>query len=154
MPDAVLADLKARLAAPRLIRALNGEGWQLGTDVAYLRELVTYWRDRFDWRAQERRLNAMEQFTTTIDGLQRPLRPPAVDARPARCRCSSPTAGRDRSPSSPRSSARSPIRPAHGGAAADAFHVVMPSIPGFGFSEAPRDARLRPGAHRANSRRR
>ena len=70
VPDAVLSDLKARLAAPRLIRALNGAGWQLGTDVGYLRDLVTYWRDRFDWRAQERRLNAMEQFTTTIDGLQ------------------------------------------------------------------------------------
>ena len=68
VPEAVLADLKARLKNPRIPAPLDGPGWALGTDTAYLRELVTYWRDRFDWRAAERRLNAMEQFTTTIDG--------------------------------------------------------------------------------------
>jgi pimeloyl-ACP methyl ester carboxylesterase len=139
VPDAVLDDLKARLAAPRLIRALNGDGWQLGTDVAYLRRLVTYWRDGFDWRAQERRLNAMEQFTTTIDGLQihfvhrRSRHPGAL-----------PLLVTHGWPGSIAEFAKiiGPLTdpPAHGGAAGDAFHVVMPSIPGFGFSDAPRDA--------------
>ncbi len=74
VPDDVLADLKARLRNPRIPAPLQGDGWELGTDTAYLRQLVTYWRDSFDWRAQERKLNAMEQFTTTIDGLRRALR--------------------------------------------------------------------------------
>ena len=51
VPDAVLADLKARLRNPRIPPPLQGAGWQLGTDTAYLQELVTYWRDSFDWRA-------------------------------------------------------------------------------------------------------
>ena len=57
VPDSVLADLKARLRNPRVPDALQGDGWTYGTDVAYLRQLVSYWRDRFDWRAQERSLN-------------------------------------------------------------------------------------------------
>src|SRR5215470_17787762 len=67
--DAVLADLKARLKNPRVPESLNGDGWTYGTDTAYLKQLVAYWRDRFDWRAQERLLNRFEQFTTNIDGL-------------------------------------------------------------------------------------
>jgi pimeloyl-ACP methyl ester carboxylesterase len=136
VPDAVLSDLKARLAAPRLIRALNGAGWQLGTDVGYLRDLLTYWRDRFDWRAQEQRLNAMEQFTTTIDGLQvhfvhrRSAHPGALPLLvthgwPGSIAEFTKIIGPLTDPAG------------HGGDRADAFHVVMPSIPGFGYSEAP-----------------
>ena len=132
----MLADLKARLAAPRLIRALNGGGWQLGTDVDYLRDLVTYWRDRFDWRAQERRLNAMEQFTTTIDGLQVHF----VHRRSAHAGAL-PLLVTHGWPGSIAEFTKiiGPLTdpPAHGGDPADAFHVVMPSIPGFAFSEAP-----------------
>ena len=69
IPDAALTDLKARLAAARLPEPLQGDGWTHGTDIGYLRQLVAYWRNGFDWRAQERRLNQLEQFTTTIDGL-------------------------------------------------------------------------------------
>ena len=69
IPDTVLADLKARLHNSRFPEPLQGDGWALGTDVFYLKELAAYWRDTFDWRAQERRLNGFEQFTTTIDGL-------------------------------------------------------------------------------------
>src|SRR6266478_5141302 len=68
VPDAVLADLKARLANVRIPEPL-GDGWTYGTDAQYLKTLVAYWRDRFDWRAQERRLNDLEQFTTDIDGV-------------------------------------------------------------------------------------
>src|SRR4029077_18895606 len=69
VPDAVLADLKARLANPRYPDALQGDGWTYGTDLRYLKALVAYWRDRFDWREQERRLNRLEQFTTPLDGV-------------------------------------------------------------------------------------
>ena len=69
VPDAVLADLKYRLAHARLADDLPGVGWDYGMNPSYLKELVAYWRDRFDWRAQERRLNRLPQFKTNIDGL-------------------------------------------------------------------------------------
>jgi len=139
VPDAVLRDLRARLASARLLAPLNGAGWALGTDVAYLRRLVAYWRDGFDWRAQERRLNAMEQFTTTIDGLRVHFvhrRSPNPNALPLLVTHGWPGSIAEFT------KIIGPLAdpPAHGGSAADAFHVVMPSIPGFAFSEAPREA--------------
>src|SRR5688500_17487222 len=67
--DAVLSDLKDRLARTRFPAEIPGAGWDYGTDLTYLKELVAYWRTRFDWRAAERRLNQFAQFTTNIDGL-------------------------------------------------------------------------------------
>ena len=67
--DAVLADLKDRLTRARFPDELTGAGWTYGMNLGYLKELVMYWHDRFDWRAQERRLNAFDQFKTNIDGL-------------------------------------------------------------------------------------
>ena len=138
VPDSVLADLKARLANPRLPEPLQGDGWTLGTDVKYLRELLTYWRDRFDWRAQERRLNQFEQFTTTIDGLRvhfihrRSKHPGAfplliTHGWPGSFVEFTKVIGPLTDP------------PAFGGRAEDAFDVVIPSIPGFAFSEPPRE---------------
>src|SRR5262245_19581208 len=69
VPDAVLTDLKERLARTRFPDEIDGSGWRYGANVAYMKELVAYWRDRYDWRAQERRLNRFEQFKTNIDGL-------------------------------------------------------------------------------------
>jgi hypothetical protein len=69
VPDAVLRDLKTRLAQTRFPNEIPGSGWTYGTDLSYAKELVTYWRERYDWRAQERRLNQFDQFTTNIDGL-------------------------------------------------------------------------------------
>src|SRR6516162_3666957 len=57
VPDDVLRDLKARLARTRFPDEIPGTGWDYGTDLAYLKSLVAYWQDRFDWRAQERKLN-------------------------------------------------------------------------------------------------
>src|SRR5580765_8374965 len=68
--DEVLRDLKARLARTRFPDELPGTGWDYGTDLTYLKSLVAYWRDRFDWRAQERKLNEFDQFKTTIDGIE------------------------------------------------------------------------------------
>jgi microsomal epoxide hydrolase len=137
VPAAVLADLEARLARTRLTDPLQESGWTHGTDIAYLRGLLDYWRDRFDWRAQERRLNQFEQFTTTVDGLsvhfihRRSRHPGAM-----------PLLITHGWPGSFAEFVKiiGPLTDpeAHGGRPEDAFHVVIPSIPGFAFSEAPR----------------
>jgi epoxide hydrolase len=139
IPDAVLTDLKARLAATRLPEPLQGDGWTYGTDIAYLRQLLAYWRNDFDWRAEERRLNQLEQFTTTIDGLTLHFvhrRSKHATALPLLVTHGWPGSFAEFT------KIIGPLTDpeAHGGTAADAFHVVMPSIPGFAFSAAPRDA--------------
>jgi pimeloyl-ACP methyl ester carboxylesterase len=140
VPDAVLADLKARLRNPRVPEALQGgDRWTYGTDVTYLKQLLSYWRDRFDWRAQERALNRFEQFTTTIDGLtihfihRRSKQPGAfplliTHGWPGSFVEFAKIIGPLTDPA------------AHGGRAEDAFDLVIPSIPGFAFSEKPRTA--------------
>ena len=142
--DAAIADLKARLRNPRFPDALpGGDGWTYGTDTAYLKPLVAYWRDRFDWRAQERGLNRFEQFTTTIDGqsihfLHRRSKQP--NALPLLITHGWPGSfvefakiiGPLTDPA------------AHGGRAEDAFDVVIPSIPGFAFSGQPREPGFNP----------
>jgi pimeloyl-ACP methyl ester carboxylesterase len=138
VPDAALVDLKARLARARFPSPLQGEGWTYGTDVRYLRELVEYWRDRFNWREQEKRLNTFEQFTTNIDGLsihfihRRSKHPRALPLLithgwPGSFVEFTKIIGPLTDPA------------AYGGPAEDAFDVVIPSIPGFAFSEAPRE---------------
>ena len=69
VPDAVLADLERRLEATRLPDPIEGVGWSYGMDVGYLGELLDYWRKGFDWRAQEARMNAFENFRTEIEGV-------------------------------------------------------------------------------------
>ena len=136
VPDATLDDLKQRLTRARFPEPLQQPDWSYGTDLSYLKELVTYWRDRFDWRAQERKLNQLEQFTTTIDGLQvhfvhRRSRQPSAfpllvtHGWPGSFVEFTKVVGPLTDPA------------AHGGRAADAFDVVMPSLPGFGFSGKP-----------------
>ena len=136
VPDAVLADLKERLARARPPEELDGSGWTHGTSLAYLRELTAYWRDKFDWRAQERRLNQFEQFKTTIDGIgvhfihRRSKEPNAL-----------PLILIHGWPGSFAEFAKvidpltDPVR--HGGRPEDAFDVVVPSLPGYGFSDKP-----------------
>ena len=67
VPDAMLADLRERLARTRFPDQIDGANWDYGTELSYLRELVAYWKDAFDWRAQERLLNAFPHFETGID---------------------------------------------------------------------------------------
>ena len=67
--DTVLDDLQARLANTRLPDQLDGVDWDYGTELGYLTELITYWREGFDWREQERQLNQFDQFKTVLDGL-------------------------------------------------------------------------------------
>ena len=137
VPDDVLADLKERLARARMPDEPEGVGWDLGMNQAYLTQLVEYWRDEFDWRAQERRLNRLEQFKTRIDGL---------DIHFVHRRSAEPGAfplilthgwpGTFAEFDKVIEPLTDPV--AHGGRAEDAFHVVVPSIPGYGFSDRPR----------------
>src|SRR5688572_2958406 len=62
VPDAVLRDLKERLARTRFPDEIDGSGWDHGASLAYMKELVAYWRDKYDWRKQEAALNAFPQF--------------------------------------------------------------------------------------------
>ena len=136
IPDDVLADLKERLARTRMPDEPEGVGWQLGMNQAYLRQLVDYWRDEFDWRAQERRLNRLEQFKTTIDGLDIHFvhrRSAEPDAFPLILTHGWP--GTFAEFDKVIEPLTDPV--AHGGRAEDAFHVVVPSIPGYGFSDRP-----------------
>jgi epoxide hydrolase len=68
IPQPALDDLNRRLDATRWPDELPDVGWKYGIPLGYLRELTEYWRNSYDWRAQEARLNALPQFTTTIDG--------------------------------------------------------------------------------------
>src|SRR5256712_10118332 len=70
VPDAVLLDLKQRLSRARFADEFPDAGWDYGTNLAYLKTLVDYWRDKYDWRAQGKRLNQIDQFKTKIDGLE------------------------------------------------------------------------------------
>ncbi len=131
--EEVLADLRERLARTRWPDQIESSGWGYGTDLAYLKELCAYWREGFDWRAQEARLNRFAQFRTGIDGQmlhfvhQRSTHAGAL-----------PLLVVHGWPGSIAEFAKI-IEPlaepqAHGGDARDAFHVICPSLPGFGFS--------------------
>ena len=67
--DEILADLQDRLARTRLPDQIPATDWDYGTNLSYLNELLEYWQDGFDWRAQERQLNQFDQFKTVIDGV-------------------------------------------------------------------------------------
>jgi epoxide hydrolase len=141
--DAVLVDLKQRLARARFADEIPGAEWDYGTNLAYLKTLVVYWRDQYDWRAQERRLNEFEQFKTNIDGLDIHF-----IHRRSKVAGAQPLLLLNGWPSSIEEYAKV-IRPladpvAHGGQAADAFDVVIPSMPGYGFSDKPRERGYNP----------
>ena len=133
IPDADLEDLQARLARVRWPDELPGAEWSYGVPLEYVRELVDHWRTGFDWRAQEARLNAYPQFTTTIDGQLvhfLHVRSPEPDAPALLCTHGWPMSVFEYLDLiGPLTDPR-----AHGGDAADAFDVVIPSIPGVAFS--------------------
>ena len=138
IPQADLDDLKARLARTRWPDQVPSAGWDYGIPLEYVKELAEYWRTTYDWRVHEQRLNAFPQFTVTIDG-QRVhflhVRSPEPDALPLIITHGWPGSiveflGIIGPLTDPR---------AHGADPADAFHLVVPSIPGFGFSGPTRD---------------
>ena len=143
VPDDVLRDVRERLARTRFPDAIEESGWSYGTDLGYLKALVAYWRDTFDWRAQERRLNQFDQFKTNIDGLDVHF----IHQRSAQSNAM-PLVLLHGWPGSFVEFTKiigpltDPV--AHGGRAEDAFHVVALSLPGFGFSDKPREPGFNP----------
>ncbi len=133
IPQADVDDLRQRLTHARWPDQIPGTGWTRGVPVGYLQQLSTYWANGYDWRAHEAALNELPQFVTTIDGQTihfLHVRSPEPDALPLLLTHGYPSSvvefARAISPlTDPRT---------HGGDPADAFHVVVPSLPGFGFS--------------------
>lgn len=138
IPQADLDDLHARLAMARWPEQLPGDGWSRGVPASYLRDLAEYWRTGYDWRAHEARLNEFPQYTTEIDGLTvhfLHVRSPEPDALPLILTHGWPNSVVEFTRLiGPLTDPR-----AHGGDPARAFHVMVPSVPGFGFSDAPRE---------------
>jgi pimeloyl-ACP methyl ester carboxylesterase len=137
-PQSDIDDLHRRLDATRWPDELPGVGWAYGVPKDYLQDLVHHWRHAYDWRAAEERLNAWPQFTTEIDGARvhfAHIRSPEPDATPLIMTHGWPGSIVEFTDvvgllTDPR---------AYGGDPADAFHLVVPSIPGFGLSGPTRD---------------
>lgn len=136
IPDEVLEDLQQRLSMTRWPEAELVDDWSQGIPLAYVQEVCQYWRDEYDWRPREAALNRFPQFMTEIDGLDIHfihMRSPHPDATPLII-----THGWPGSVVEFHKVLEPLVDPvAHGGDAADAFHIVAPSLPGFGFSAKP-----------------
>jgi pimeloyl-ACP methyl ester carboxylesterase len=134
--DAELDDLRERLRRTRWPDQVAGAGWAYGIPLDYMQDVCRYWAEQYDWRAREARLNGFEQFRTTIDGLGIHLihaRSPERDAFPLVITHGWP--GSVVEFLKVIGPLTDPVR--HGGDAADAFHVVCPSLPGYAFSDRP-----------------
>ena len=140
----VLVDLRERLHRARFPEQIPDAGWDYGTEREALRSFVSYWADGYDWRSSEARFNKIEQFLTEIDGQSihfLHVRSPVEDALPLVLTHGWPGSfvefleviGPLADPA------------AHGGDPADAFHVVVPSMPGYGFSGPTRERGWHPG---------
>ena len=134
VPEAVLSDLRERLARTRWPDEANGPGWKYGAELDYVKNLVEYWRDGFDWRAQEREINSYPHFVTTIDGRRihfvhvrgkgpNPMPIIVTHGWPDSFFIQLKLLRRLSDPA------------AHGADPADSFDVVVPSVPGYGFSD-------------------
>ena len=136
VPEATLTDLQERLARTRWPDELPGTDWDYGTNLSYIKELVDYWRNGFDWRAQEEAINASAHFRTTVDGLgihfihQRGQGPNPL---PLVVTHGWPGSFFEMSKITPLLTDPE----SHGGDPADSFDVVVPSMPGYGFSDHP-----------------
>ncbi|HTT58058.1 MAG TPA: epoxide hydrolase [Opitutaceae bacterium] len=136
MPDEAIADLRRRIAAARLPSKELVDDRSQGVQLATIQDLARYWTTGYDWRACEARLNALPQFKTEIDGVDIHfihVKSPHADALPLIM-----THGWPGSVIELLGSVGPLTDPAaHGGSAGDAFHLVLPSIPGYGFSGEP-----------------
>jgi microsomal epoxide hydrolase len=143
IPDEAIDDLNRRLSSTRLPDQLGGVSWEYGTELGALSDLITYWREDFDWRTQEAKLNSFDQFMVTVEGTnihtihQRSANAEAiplllVHGWPGSIAEFHKLIGPLTDPES------------HGGDSADSYHVIAPSLPGFGFSQAPTEPGMSP----------
>jgi pimeloyl-ACP methyl ester carboxylesterase len=138
VPEATLEDLRLRLARARFPSQIEGAGWDYGTELSYLERLCRYWKDEYDWRAQEAGLNSFDQYRTVVDG--QPIhfihaRSPERHAVPLLIVHGWPGSVVE---------FQKVIGPltdpaGHGADPSDAFHVVCPSLPGYAFSGPTRE---------------
>lgn len=138
VPDDVLVDLRERLRRTRWPDAIPGTGWDYGADIGYVRELCAYWADGYDWRRHEAALNAYPQYLATVDGVDihfwhvrgkgpRPFPLMLVHGWPGSIYEFYRLIGPPTDPAS------------YGGAPEDSFDVVIPALPGYGFSGKPQE---------------
>ncbi|HEV8279307.1 MAG TPA: epoxide hydrolase [Streptosporangiaceae bacterium] len=144
MPEEAVADLRRRIGAARLPSRELVDDRSQGVQLATIRELARYWAGDYDWRACEARLNALPQFTTAIDGVDIHfihVRSPHENALPLIMTHGWPGSVIELL------GAIGPLTdpPAHGGSAGDAFDLVLPSLPGYGFSGEPAEVGWGPG---------
>lgn len=136
VPQSVLDDLRARLERTRWPDSVEGADWEYGTNLEYIKELVTYWIRDFDWRSQERRLNGFAHFREQVEDLKIHFiyeRGQGPSPLPLVLTHGWPSTFFEMTRIIPLL-----VDPAaHGGDAADAFDVVVPSLPGYGFSDRP-----------------
>jgi len=143
IPEADLEDLQERLNRTRLPDQLNGISWEYGSDLSYMRKVLSYWQEDFDWREQESLLNQFDHFKSEVDGLnmhfihQRSPNPNAIPLMlvhgwPGSISEFSKIIGPLTDPVS------------YGGDISDSFHIIAPSLPGFGFSDIPNETGYSP----------
>ena len=136
--DSVLDDLRQRLAGTRWPDEMPNSGWDYGSNLGYVKELVEYWRTEFDWRAQEAKLNAFSHFKSEVDGLDIHFiheKGKGPNPMPLIITHGWPSCFFEMTKIIPLLTDPA----SHGGDAADSFDVVAPSLPGFGFSDHAQD---------------
>ena len=141
IPDTVLDDLKNRLHQVRWPGELPDSNWDYGANLSYIQQLVEYWRSQYDWRAQEKQMNRWQHFKTTIDGQgihfihergkgPNPLPLIISHGWPGSFYEFMDVIGPLTDPAT------------HDGDPADAFDVIVPSLPGYGFSDPPHERKV------------
>ncbi len=141
--DAVLADLARRLDTTRWPDELENAGWEFGSNLAYMRSLAEYWRHSYDWRREEAILNQLPQFRIAIDGFHIHfvhVRGKGPAPLPLMVTHGWPGSFIEMLKLIPLLADPA----AHGGSAEDAFDVIVPSLPGYGFSDRPRERGMDP----------
>ena len=136
VPDAVLEDLRERLARTRWPDEIPGSGWDYGANLAHMKELMEYWRTGFDWRAQEKALNSYSHFRANVDGMGIHFiheRGKGPDPMPLIITHGWPGSVFEELKIIPLLTDPA----SYGGDPADSFDLVIPSLPGYGFSDRP-----------------